>query len=128
MAAAGCCCHISFLVPGYVVVAVVSAVSEGMLAVQHTVLKRYHYLVKLTEERHQLPHAEFIGIRADRAAGDAVVARALVGLADKVDLEGGGVLRLFFGRVPLDVFDDALLFSALPLSVLRSVRAKYHLM
>lgn len=27
-----------FLVPGYVVVAVVSAVSEGMLAVQHTVL------------------------------------------------------------------------------------------
>ena len=91
---------------------------------QHAVLERYHDLVKLAEQRHQLPHTQLIRIRADGAAGDTVITCAVIGLAFKVYLEGGRVLLLLLGRIPRGVL---FLFSALPLAVFKSVRLKYHL-
>lgn len=92
---------------------------------KHAVLERYHDLVKLAEQRHQLPHTQLIRIRADGAAGDTVITCAVIGLAFKVYLEGGLVLLLLLGRIPY--FTTLFLFSALPLAVFRSVRLKYHL-
>ncbi len=67
-----------FLITSDEVVAACPAVSGRLLAVQHTVLERDHDLVKLAEQRHQLGNAELFCVRADGAARDAVIARALV--------------------------------------------------
>ena len=67
-----------FSVSGNKVVAILSAIGQRLFSVQDAVLERDHHFIKFAEQRHQLPHAELIGIRADRAAGDAVVARALI--------------------------------------------------
>lgn len=95
---------------------VMAAVGEGVLPVQHAVLERYHDLVKLAEQRHQLPHTQLIRIRADGAAGDTVITCAVIGLAFKVYLEGGRVLLLLLGRIPRGVLHDVLLVLRLALS------------
>ena len=61
------------------IVTVCPAVGERLLTMQHAVLERDHDLVKLAEQRHQLGNAELFCVRADGAARDAVIARALVG-------------------------------------------------
>ena len=47
--------------------------------------------------------------------GDAVVAGTLMGFALKIHPEGGGILGLFLRRIPLGVFDYALLVGRLAL-------------
>ena len=116
-----------FSVSGNKVVAILSAIRQRLFSVQHAVLKRNHHLIQLAKQRHQLGNAQPFRIGADWAAGNAVVTGTLMRLTHKVHLEGGRVFRFLFRRIPLGVFDNALLFSALPLSVFKSVFAKYHL-
>ena len=71
-------------------------------------LERDHDLVQLAEKRHQLRNAQLFRVGADRAAGDTVIARALIRLPHKLHLEGGRILLLPLRRVPFGVFDDAL--------------------
>ena len=51
-----------FLITGYVIVAVFSSRGDGFLAVQYSVLERYHHLVQLAEQRHQLLYSQPFGI------------------------------------------------------------------
>ena len=115
-----------FPVPGNIVITIIAAGSDRLLAVENAVLERDHHIVQLAEKRHQFRNTQLLGVGADRTAGDAVVTGSRVGLTDKIHLEGGGVLPLFFRRVPFDIPGDAFLFSALPFSVFRSVLPKYH--
>ena len=47
-----------FSAAGDVVIAIVPAGSNGLLAMEHAVLKRDHHAVQLAEERHQLRDAQ----------------------------------------------------------------------
>lgn len=69
------------------VVAAVPAARDRLRPVQNAVLERDHHLVQLAEQGHQLANAQLFRVRADGTAGDPVIARALVRLADEVHLE-----------------------------------------
>ena len=85
-------------ISGNEVVAVFAAGGDGLPAVQDAVLQRDHDLVELAEQRHELLNAERFRVAADRTAGDAVIARALVRLAHKVHLKRRRVLPRLFRR------------------------------
>ena len=106
---------ISLFVSRDEVIAVLTAVCQGLFSVQYAVLKSDHHFIQLAEQRHQLRNAELFRVNADWAAGDTVVACPLIRLSDKIHLEGGRVLRLFFGGVPLGVLDDTLFVLRLAL-------------
>ena len=69
------------------IIAVISAARNRLLPVQNAVLERDHHLVQLAEQGHQLANAQLFRVRADGTAGDPVIARAFVRLADEVHLE-----------------------------------------
>lgn len=98
-----------------IIIAAVSACGKGMLTVQYAMLKRYHYLVQLAEQRHKLPNAQLFRIGADRTACDTVIASSLMGLTHKIHLERCGILLFLFGRVPFYVFYDVLFIFCLAL-------------
>ena len=75
------------------VVAAVTAACDRLRSVQSSVLERDHHFVKLAEQGHQLGDAQLFRVNTDGTAGDAVVARAVIGLPDKVRLKRG---RIYF--------------------------------
>ena len=100
------------------VVAAVPAARDRLRPVQNAVLERDHHLVQLAELGHQLRDAQLFSIGADRTAGNAIIARALIRLPDEIHLEGRRILPLFFRRVPFDIFHDALfVFRLAPVGV-----------
>ena len=76
-----------FLITRDEVVAICPAVSERLLAVQHTVLARDHDLVKLAEQRHQFGNTQLFRINTNGTAGNAVIAGAIIRLPDKIHFE-----------------------------------------
>lgn len=115
-----------FPVPGNIVITIIAAGSDRLLAVENAVLERDHHIVQLAEKRHQFRNTQLLGVGADRTAGDAVVTGSRVGLTDKIHLEGGGVLPLFFRRVPFDIPGDAFFVFCLALFRVQIRPAKYH--
>lgn len=116
-----------FSVSGNKVVAILSAIRQRLFSVQHAVLKRDHHFIKFAEQRHEFGNTEFLRVNANRAAGNAVVTGTLIRLPDKSTLKEVGYFASFSGVYHLAYLTTLFLFSALPLSVFKSVFAKYHL-
>ena len=96
-----------------VVIAIFSAIGKSLLAMQYSVLEGNHYLVQFTEQRHQLLYTQLFGICTNGTSGDALVTGALVRLTDKINLEGGRILRFLFRSIPFGVFYNAFLVFCL---------------
>ena len=82
---------------------------------KHAVLKCNHHFVKLAEQRHQFGNTEFLRVNANRTAGNAIVAGAIIRLPDEIHLKGGRVLLLLLRCVPFGVLDNTLFVLRLTL-------------